>query len=177
MKNYKKNQEVDIPQLIQNLDKIHLEFKLENAEMTLYLNGVKIDKEIRTTEVSNHVSQIAQQKEIRTFLIKIQRDMAKNGGVIMDGRDIGTSILPDADYKFFMTANVDVRTERRYQELLSLGMEVDKSEVKKNLIERDKIDSERKISPLKQADDAILVDNSNMDKNQTLDFILSKILT
>lgn len=175
LKNYKKNQEIDIPQLIQNLDEIHLEFKLENSEMILYLNGVKIDKEIRTTEVSNHVSQIAQQKEIRNFLIKIQRDMAENGGVIMDGRDIGTSILPNADFKFFMTADVDVRTERRFQELLTFGIKTTKAEVKKNLIERDKIDSERKESPLRKADDAILIDNSKLNKEETINLILSFI--
>ena len=93
----------------------------------------------------------------------------------MDGRDIGTVVLPNADYKFFLTASIDERTKRRYQELLSLGIEADEEQVKKNLIIRDKIDSEREIAPLKQADDAVVIDNTNLSKRETIDSILSYI--
>jgi cytidylate kinase len=89
--------------------------------------------------------------------------LAEKGGVIMDGRDIGTVVLPNADYKFFLTASIDERTNRRFLELKGLGIEADKEQVKQNLIERDKIDSEREIAPLKQADDAIVIDNSDLD--------------
>ena len=110
---------------------------------------------------------------VREFLLKTQRDLAAKGGVIMDGRDIGTIVLKDADYKFFLTASIEARTERRYLELLSNGLEVNKNEVRDNLIKRDKIDSEREVAPLKQADDAILIDNSHLNKEETIDLILS----
>ena len=93
----------------------------------------------------------------------------------MDGRDIGTVVLPDADYKFFMTASIEERTKRRYQELISLGIRADKQEVQENLLVRDKIDSEREIAPLKQADDAIVIDNSELSRQQTIDLILSHL--
>lgn len=175
LKNFKENNTINIPLLIKNLNQIQLVFKLENSALVLYLNGEKIDHEIRTTPVSEQVSLIAKQKEVREFLLSLQRDMAKEGGVIMDGRDIGTSILPNADYKFFMTANVDVRTERRFLELQSLGIKTNKEAVKKNLIERDRIDSERAFSPLRKADDAILIDNSNLSREETLSLLLSYI--
>ncbi|HEX7870078.1 MAG TPA: (d)CMP kinase, partial [Chryseobacterium sp.] len=120
-------------------------------------------------------SLIAKQKEVRDFLLETQRSIARNGGVIMDGRDIGTVVLPDADFKFFLTASIDERTKRRYNELLAMGIESDESEVKENLIARDKIDSEREIAPLKQAEDAILIDNTKMTKSQTIDTILLQI--
>ncbi|PIE50628.1 MAG: cytidylate kinase [Flavobacteriales bacterium] len=175
LENYTQNNQIDIPQLIANLDQIHLVFKLENEVLSLYLNGKNIDQEIRETRVSDQVSQIAQQKEIRDFLLDTQREMAQNGGVIMDGRDIGTTILPNANYKFFMTANVEERTQRRYLELKKSGVEIDKMSVRENLITRDKIDSEREIAPLKQAKDAILIDNSSLNKQETIDLILSYI--
>lgn len=173
LENYPKNKEIDLPKLINHLDKIHLKFKLENEVLRLYLNGENIDKEIRHTIVSENVSQVAQQKEVRYFLLQAQREMAENGGVIMDGRDIGTEILPNADFKFFMTASVEVRTQRRYLELKNSGVKIDKLSVKKNLISRDKIDSERSIAPLKQAKDAILIDNSDLNKEETIQLILS----
>jgi cytidylate kinase len=121
------------------------------------------------------VSHVAKQAEVRSFLLEAQRAIAKKGGVIMDGRDIGTVVLPDADIKFFLTASIEERTKRRFHELQTLGIEADEEEVKQNLITRDKIDSEREIAPLKQADDAILIDNSEMDKKQTIELMLSII--
>ena len=132
-------------------------------------------EKIRTTEVSDNVSFIAKQPEVRERLVVLQRDIAEKQGVIMDGRDIGTVVLPNADYKFFLTASADERARRRFLELQSLGIETTIEEVKQNLIERDRIDSEREISPLKQAEDAILIDNTNLNKEETIDLILSYI--
>ena len=143
--------------------------------MVLYLNGRDISTEIRTQRISDNVSQIAKQSEVREFLLHTQREIARTGGVILDGRDIGSVVLPDADYKFFLTASVDKRTERRYKELKEMGMETSMKEVRENLLTRDKIDSEREVAPLIQPEDAILIDNSDIDKEQTIELILSYI--
>ena len=169
------NGEIDLNILFSSLDQINLEFKNNDGTLTLFLNHTDISKEIRTNIVSDNVSLVAKQKEVRDFLLQSQRSLAEKGGVIMDGRDIGTVVLPNADYKFFLTASIDERTNRRFLELKSLGLEADKEHVKQNLIERDKIDSEREIAPLKQADDAIVIDNSNLTKEETIALILSHI--
>ncbi|MFL9832727.1 (d)CMP kinase [Chryseobacterium terrae] len=163
---------INLQELFKSLHLIDLQFKKEEDELVLFLNHINVSKEIRTNEVSENVSLIAKQKEVRDFLLDAQRSIAKNGGVIMDGRDIGTVVLPDADFKFFLTASIDERTKRRYNELLSLGIEADENQVKENLIERDRIDSEREISPLRQAEDAIVIDNTNLTKSQTIESIL-----
>ena len=137
--------------------------------------GKNIDKEIRFPQVSDYVSQVAKEADVRNFLLKTQRDIANKGGIIMDGRDIGTVVLPDADYKFFMTASQDERARRRFLELQAAGEKTDIKTVKQNLISRDKIDSERELSPLKQADDAVLIDNTNINKEETIALILSYI--
>ena len=169
------NGEINWTLLYQNFPNIQLEFVKCNEELLLFLNGVDISKEIRTAEVSDSVSLIAKQPEVREFLLETQREIAANGGVIMDGRDIGTVVLPKADIKFFLTASIEERTKRRFHELQTMGIEANEEEVKQNLITRDKIDSEREIAPLKQAEDAILIDNSNMDKKQTIELMLSYI--
>jgi len=166
---------IDLEKLFTSFNEIELEFKNDNGELVLFLNHIDISKAIRTNEVSENVSFVAKQKEVRDFLLQSQRSLAEKGGIIMDGRDIGTVVLPNADYKFFLTASIDERTKRRYQELLSLGIEADEEQVKKNLIIRDKIDSEREIAPLKQADDAVVIDNTNLSKRETIDSILSYI--
>ena len=176
LKNFKnEKQEIDLPKLLQNLNEISLEFRENSGKLEIYLNGENVSKEIRTTEVSDNVSFIAKQPEVRERLVVLQRDIAERQGVIMDGRDIGTVVLPNADYKFFLTASADERARRRFLELQSLGIETTIEEVKQNLIERDRIDSEREISPLKQAEDAILIDNTNLNKEETIDLILSYI--
>ena len=176
LRNFKnEKQEIDLSKLLQNLNEISLEFKENSGKLEIYLNGENVSKEIRTTEVSDNVSFIAKQPEVRERLVVLQRDIAEKQGVIMDGRDIGTVVLPDADYKFFLTASADERARRRFLELQSLGIETTIEEVKQNLIERDRIDSEREISPLKQAEDAILIDNTNLNKEETIDLILSYI--
>ena len=176
LRNFKnEKQEIDLRKLLQNLNEISLEFRENSGKLEIYLNGENVSKEIRTTEVSDNVSFIAKQPEVRERLVVLQRDIAEKQGVIMDGRDIGTVVLPNADYKFFLTASADERARRRFLELQSLGIETTMEEVKQNLIERDRIDSEREISPLKQAEDAILIDNTNLNKEETIDLILSYI--
>ena len=163
LKNFKnEKQEIDLPKLLQNLNEISLEFRENSGKLEIYLNG-------------DNVSFIAKQPEVRERLVVLQRNIAEKQGVIMDGRDIGTVVLPNADYKFFLTASVDERARRRFLELQSLGIETTIEEVKQNLIERDRIDSEREISPLKQAEDAILIDNTTLNKEETIDLILSYI--
>ena len=176
LRNFKdEKQEIDLSKLLQNLNEVSLEFRENSGKLEIYLNGENVSKEIRTTEVSDNVSFIAKHPEVRARLVVLQRDIAEKQGVIMDGRDIGTVVLPDADYKFFLTASADERARRRFLELQSLGIETTIEEVKQNLIERDRTDSEREISPLKQAEDAILIDNTNLNKEETIDLILSYI--
>lgn len=170
-----KDKTINLQQLFDSLSSIELEFKNDDGELVLFLNHKNISKEIRSNEVSNNVSLIAKQKEVRDFLLQSQRNLAEKGGIIMDGRDIGTVVLPNADFKFFLTASIEERTNRRYQELLSLGIETDEQQVRENLIARDKIDSEREIAPLKQADDAIVIDNTKLTKKETIESILSHL--
>lgn len=169
------DQSINIEKLLAHLPKINLEFQNVDGELQLFLNGKNINKEIRFPQVSDNVSQVAKEADVRNFLLKTQRDIAEKGGVIMDGRDIGTIVLPDADYKFFMTASQDERTRRRFLELELAGEQTDIETVRQNLVKRDKIDSEREVSPLKQADDAILIDNTNINKEETIALILSYI--
>ncbi|MCT2409102.1 (d)CMP kinase [Chryseobacterium antibioticum] len=169
------NGSINLQELFSSLDQIELEFRNNDGELVLYLNHIDISKQIRTNAVSDNVSVVAKQKEVRDFLLHSQRSLAEKGGIIMDGRDIGTVVLPNADYKFFLTASIDERTNRRYFELASLGIQADRDQVKQNLIDRDKIDSEREIAPLKQAEDAIVIDNTELTKEETIDLILSHI--
>jgi len=166
---------IHLQKLFNSFNEIELEFRNNDGELVLYLNHIDISKQIRTNEVSDNVSIVAKQKEVRDFLLQSQRSLAEKGGIIMDGRDIGTVVLPNADYKFFLTASIDERTNRRYFELAGLGIKADREQVKQNLIERDKIDSEREIAPLKQAEDAIVIDNTALTKEETIDMILSHI--
>ncbi len=165
--------EIDIKSLIKKLPEINLAFRLIEGELVLFLNNKDISKEIRLVEVSENVSLVAKQKEVRDFLLQTQRSIAENGGIIMDGRDIGTVVLPNADFKFFLTASINERTKRRFLELQSTDIEVDEQSVRENLISRDTIDSQREISPLKMAENAILIDNTLLSKEETVDVILS----
>lgn len=175
LRNFKDKSSINIPQLIKNLDKITLNFRNEEGIMQIYLNNENVSKAIRETIVSDNVSFVAKQPEVRELLVHLQRKMVEENGVVMDGRDIGTVVFPNANYKFFLTASVEERAKRRTLELQSMGMEVDFNTIKQNLIDRDKIDSERDISPLKKADDAILIDNTNLNKEETINLILSYI--
>lgn len=168
-----KDGEINLPELFSRFNEIELKFKPVNEELVMFLNGEDISKQIRSNEVSENVSLIALQKEVRDFLLDAQRKIAEKGGVIMDGRDIGTVILPNADFKFFLTASVEERTKRRFLELKNLGLDTDENTVRENLLSRDKTDSEREVAPLKQAGDAIVIDNSDFTKYETIDMILS----
>lgn len=140
---------------------------------SIYLDGVNVDDEIRENIVSNNVSYIAKIREVREELVKIQQNMAKSKSVIMDGRDIGTVVLPDADFKFFITASVEERANRRYKELLTRGEEdISLDSMIADIVKRDEIDSKREIGPLKQAEDAYLLDTSNKSIEESVDFLV-----
>ena len=143
---------------------IHITFQLnaETGRPDTYLNGECVEKEIRSLEVSNHVSPIAAVPFVRTAMVAQQQQMGRDKGVVMDGRDIGTVVFPDAELKIFVTASAEVRAQRRYDELQQKGMPADFADILKNVQERDYIDSHRAVSPLKKADDAIKLDNSHM---------------
>jgi len=154
----------NIPALVRLLPKIQLKFvhndKLKFSEM--YLNGENVEKEIRQMEVSQYVSRIAEIEQVRYKLVDMQREMGREKGIVMDGRDIGTTVFPDAELKIFMTASLQARTTRRYKELLEKGEEVTYEEVLENVQKRDYIDTHREFSPLMKAEDAIVFDNSDM---------------
>lgn len=151
-------------ELRQRMNEINISFRLnsETGRPDTYLNGELVEKEIRTMEVSAHVSPIATLPFVRAALVAQQQAMGKEKGIIMDGRDIGTVVFPDAELKIFVTASAEVRAQRRYDELKAKGMPADFDDILKNVKERDYIDSHREVSPLRKADDAIELDNSNM---------------
>lgn len=146
------------------LSDINISFKFnpEAGRPDTYLNGELVERDIRTMEVSSHVSPIATLGFVREAMVAQQQEMGRGGGVVMDGRDIGTVVFPHAELKIFVTASAEVRAQRRYDELKQKGMEADYQDILKNVQERDYIDSHRAVSPLRQADDAILLDNSHM---------------
>tara|TARA_B110000240_G_C13294944_1_gene365895 strand:- start:16 stop:699 length:684 start_codon:yes stop_codon:yes gene_type:complete len=159
------------------LSSISLMFKFNSdlgfAEM--YLNGVHIEKEIRSLEVSQLVSKVSALSSVRKKLVFEQQEMGKNKGVVMDGRDIGTVVFPDAELKIFMTATADTRAKRRYKELIAKGDTVSFEEILHNVVERDHLDSTRKDSPLIKAEDAIEIDNSNLGLKEQFDKIYALV--
>lgn len=167
----------NVEELIKSLSKISLLFKFNKdlgfAEM--YLNNINVEKEIRTLSVSKLVSKVAEISEVRKKLVAEQQQMGKDGGIVMDGRDIGTVVFPEADLKLFMTASADKRATRRYKELIDRGDKVNYDEILFNVQERDRIDSTREDSPLLKADDAIEFDNSDMGINEQFDRICTLI--
>lgn len=168
-----------VQDLIAHLDQIDITFtfnpNLGYAEV--YLNGKNVEKQIRTLEVSGFVSQVAEISEVRELLVKQQQKMGESKGIVMDGRDIGTVVFPNAELKIFMTASPETRANRRYQELLSKGEQVSYNEVLHNVQERDYIDSNRKDSPLVKAKDAIEIDNSNLSLEEQFNKILQLVET
>lgn len=151
-------------------------FNKETGRPDTYLNGECVERDIRTIEVSNHVSPIATLGFVREQLVAQQQQMGKMKGVVMDGRDIGTAVFPDAELKIFVTADAKVRAQRRYDELKAKGMEADFDEILKNVEERDYIDSHREIAPLRRADDAIELDNSYMTIDEQNEWIYKKYI-
>lgn len=167
----------DKKSLIKSLPSIKLTFKFNTdlgfAEM--YLNDVNVEKEIRTIEVSSYVSKVAEISEVRSKLVEQQQEMGRNKGIVMDGRDIGTIVFPDADLKIFMTASPLTRAQRRFKELQKKGDDVTFDEVLKNVEERDYIDTHRDDSPLVKAIDAIEFDNSNISKQEQFEKVLKLV--
>jgi CMP/dCMP kinase len=167
----------DVQSLINSLPFIKLVFKfnpdLGFAEM--YLNDVNVEKEIRTIKVSNYVSKVAEIPEVRSKLVEHQKEMGKAKGIVMDGRDIGTVVFPEAELKIFMNASAHTRAERRFKELKEKGDRVTFDEVLKNIEERDYIDTHRDDSPLVKADDALEFDNSNISKQEQFEKVLKLV--
>lgn len=168
--NYKEKSEV-----LKNLNNISVSLKNENFSQTIFLNGVDVTQKIRTNEISMVSSEISVIPEVRQFLLKLQRDIAKENNVVIDGRDIGTVVLPNADVKIFLTADPKVRAKRRYNQLISKGQSTTFDEILELINKRDYNDIHRKISPLKKADDAILVDNSSLNQKNTVDKLMEII--
>lgn len=169
--------EVDTPGLERALERMYLQFKFNPASgvSEIHLNGANVEKEIRTMEVAKRVSLVAAVPAVRKKLVTLQQRMAEDGGVIMDGRDIGTVVLPDAEVKFFLTASPRVRAQRRLAELVAAGKDTTFEEVLENLVLRDHIDSTRATAPLRQADDAIVLDNSDLTLDEQFDFMLATV--
>lgn len=159
--------------LVKLLPRIDLKFKFNKAtgNSDIYLNGENVESEIRSLTVSGFVSTVAAVEEVRYKLVEMQRKMGENKGVVMDGRDIGTVVFPDAELKFFMTASPETRASRRYKELLDKGEKVTYKEVLKNVQDRDYLDTHREFSPLLKADDAIEFDNGDMGLNEQFERI------
>lgn len=157
---------IDTEQLEAHLSEITLRFDTTQGQNRLLLCGEDVEEEIRGMRVSAHVSPIAALPTVRAFLVKQQQEMALSKGVVMDGRDVGTVVLPDAELKVFVTAAAEVRAQRRFDELTSQGIQVTYDEVLENVQTRDRIDSTRAVGPLKQADDALLLDNSHLTREE-----------
>jgi CMP/dCMP kinase len=171
------NNKVDVESTvaIENaLQQIVVGFKFVEASNKSHvtLNGIDVEDEIRGMDVSNYVSIVAALPQVRTFAVAQQQAMGLHKGVVMDGRDIGTTVFPEAELKIFVTANENVRAERRYKELVANDKTVSIEEIKKNLQERDYIDSTRAVSPLKKAADAIVLDNSNLSREEQFNLVL-----
>ena len=172
--NWVNNEELQLEKLLEALPKINLKFVF-NPELgfsEIYLNNQNVEKQIRTLEVSNHVSQIAAISEVRTKLVEQQKNMGKNKGIVMDGRDIGTVVFPDAELKLFMVADASTRAKRRFDELVAKGDAVAFQDVLKNVQERDFIDSTRQDSPLVKANDAIEINNSNLSREEQFNTVM-----
>jgi len=155
------------------LNRINIEFLYNPAsgEFETHLNSENIEREIRSIDVSSYVSPVSTIPQVRTKLVALQRQIGLSKGIVMDGRDIGTVVFPEAELKIFMTASVDIRAKRRYDELTGKGIVVDFEDVRQNIIARDITDENRDISPLRRADDAIILDNSRMTVEQQMEWV------
>lgn len=168
---------VDEVALKQRIGEIDISF-VANAKtqaQETYLNGENVETQIRSMEVAHDVSTVSKIGFVRKAMVEKQQEYGQNASVVMDGRDIGTVVFPHADYKFFVTASAEIRAQRRFDELQQKGKPADYNDILENLRQRDYLDSTRSESPLRQADDAILVDTSNMTREGQLEWILSKI--
>ena len=165
---------VEVYKIEEFLDDMTIGFQCDpnTKKCEVYLNDENVEQDIRGLIVANNVSFVASFKEVREKLVSIQRELGKNKGVVMDGRDIGTNVFPDAELKIFMTADPLVRAKRRFDELTAKGERITLDEVKKNLEERDDADTHRKESPLQKAADAVVLDNTLLNREQQLEFVL-----
>lgn len=151
---------------------MQIEFRAADGQREIFLNDVNVEKEVRGKEVSDVVSGISAIPSLRKRMVTKQRKFSEEKHIVMDGRDIGTTVFPNADLKIFMTASLEVRARRRYDELVAKGIKMTLDQVKENIKVRDFIDTTRDVSPLKKADDAIVLDNTNLTREQQLDFVL-----
>ena len=163
--------------ILADIKDIHICFVYNSdiGEYETFLNSENVEREIRGFEVSSHVSRISQIAEVRSRMVELQRQIGVFKGIVMDGRDIGTVVFPDADLKIFMTAAVDIRAKRRFDELIHKNIEVEFEEIRKNIIARDIADENRDISPLRRADDAIVLDNSRMTVASQMEWVMEII--
>ena len=174
LKALKQNIDLDSKEEVSNMaQNSEVKFEKVNEKERVILDGEDVTDKIRTNKVSNNVSLVAKIKAVRERLVKLQREMAAQGGVVMDGRDIGTVVLPDADVKVFLNATVEERTMRRYEDLKESGEEVDFEKLKQEIIRRDEIDKNREVSPLKKAEDAHEVDTTNLSISEVVEEIIN----
>lgn len=172
------NASIDENKLISELNKINISFRLDNktGERITYLNEKNVEKEIRSMKVSNWVSPIAKISEVRDFLVNQQREMANLNGIVMDGRDIGSVVFPNAAIKIFLTASPEVRAKRRFNEMRAKGdSKTTYEEVLENVMKRDYIDTNREVAPLVKVSDAVEINNDEMNQEETLEFALKEI--
>ncbi len=167
---------IDEEALRRELPQIKISFGHENGQQYTILNGENVERQIRGMEVSGNVSPISAIGFVREAMVDLQREMGRQGAIIMDGRDIGTTVFPNAELKIFVTATDEIRARRRYDELVQKGENPVYEDVLKNIRERDYIDSHRAVSPLRQADDAIVLDNSNMTVEQQDEWLMEQYL-
>lgn len=166
----------DKKKITEMLDSIDLQFRLDTTkENQLYIDGKPVGDRIRSIEVSNAVSAVSRIPEVRNKLVALQQRIGKDKGVVMDGRDIGTVVFPDAELKIFLTADPAVRAKRRYDELRAKGENISLAEIESNIRRRDMLDQKRKTSPLCKADDAFVLDNSNMTLSQQMEWVMEKL--
>lgn len=168
--------QINVQQLQNDIDKIKISFQLDpqTQRPQTYLNGENVEKEIRTMEVSSRVSPVAALGFVREALVRQQQEMGKSKGIVMDGRDIGTTVFPDAELKIFVTASAEVRAQRRYDELTAKGEKASFEEILANVKGRDHIDETREVSPLRKADDALLLDNSHLTIEEQKQWLLEQ---
>jgi cytidylate kinase len=168
---------VNREELISLLPEIQIEFKYNPASQKsdMYLNGENVEEEIRQLLVSQNVSPVATIAEVRQAMVRLQQEVGRKKGIVMDGRDIGTVVFPDAELKFFVTASAEIRAKRRFDELSAKGETVSFEEILENIQERDRIDSTRAASPLRKADDALVLDNSFMTQEEQLEWVIGRV--
>lgn len=169
---YAGNDRVKVVAMLPSLD---IDMRYVDGVQRMFLNGEDVSEEIRTPEASGYASNVAAMPEVRSYLMEMQRRMARQYDVLMDGRDIGTVVLPDAQLKIFLTASAEERARRRYAQLLEKGTEQAYETVLAEIVERDKRDSERETAPLKQADDAVLLDTSTLDREESIQAVIDLV--